>query len=43
MSLQDGDDVTFALPGHAGTLYTFARSGSHIGITSVPAAPDTTS
>jgi hypothetical protein len=33
MGLQDGDDVTFALPGIPGTNYTFARDGMTVTIT----------
>lgn len=28
MAMQDGDDVTFALPGHPETLYNFQRTGA---------------
>ncbi|SFA77886.1 hypothetical protein SAMN05421688_0812 [Poseidonocella pacifica] len=30
MTLADGDSVHFGLPGHAGTLYTFARDGETV-------------
>lgn len=37
MALQDGDDVSFALPGHAETLYNFQRTGSILTVTGAPA------
>lgn len=30
LRLDDGDSVTFALPGHADTLYTFARESARL-------------
>lgn len=37
MALQEGDDVSFALPAHPGTLYNFRREGGMLTVTSGPA------
>ncbi|TRW99360.1 hypothetical protein FNJ84_01415 [Paracoccus sp. M683] len=33
MALGEGDDVSFSLPGHAGTLYNFQRDGGILTVT----------
>lgn len=33
MRLEDGDDVTFAMPGYRSALYRFARDGAVVGAT----------
>jgi hypothetical protein len=38
MRLAEGEDVTFALPGHPGLLYTFAREFDAVRISTEPAA-----
>jgi hypothetical protein len=45
MELREGDDVRFALPGHAETLYQFQRVGGIVSVTDGPAdvVPATTS
>lgn len=37
MALQDGDDVSFSLPGHDETLYNFKRVGGILTVTGEPA------
>lgn len=37
MRLQDGDRVSFALPGHKDTLYTFVRDFDAVSISAEPA------
>lgn len=37
MSLGDGDSVSFSLPGHLDTLYSFARHGDAVTVSSQPA------
>jgi hypothetical protein len=37
MVLSDGDNLLFGLPGHAGTLYQFARNGDAITVSDAPA------
>lgn len=37
MALREGDDVTFALPGHAEVLYNFERVGGIVTVTDKPA------
>ncbi len=39
MPMQDGDAVAFGMPGHAGALYGFARTGREIRV-SVEAEPE---
>lgn len=36
MGLNDGDKVTFALPEHPATNYTFARNGATVSVNAVP-------
>lgn len=36
MSLKDGDSVQFSLPGHLDTLYSFARHGDAVSVSSQP-------
>jgi hypothetical protein len=46
MALSDGDNLRFGLPGHAGTLYQFARNGDAVTVSDVlahsalPASPE---
>ena len=37
MALSDGDNLRFGLPGHAGTLYQFARNGDAVTVSDAPA------
>lgn len=37
MALSDGDNLRFGLPGYAGTLYQFARSGDSVTVSDAPA------
>ncbi len=37
MALGDGDDVSFAMPGHPEALYRFARAGSRVTVSVRPA------
>ncbi|GAB4513129.1 MAG: hypothetical protein Tsb0019_10300 [Roseibium sp.] len=39
MHLLEGDSVSFSLPGQMQTLYSFARTGNGVSITSQPARP----
>lgn len=39
MSLSDGDSVRFSLPGQLDTLYSFARNGNAVTVSSQPATP----
>ncbi|AUH33544.1 hypothetical protein [Paracoccus tegillarcae] len=39
MSLQNGDDVTFSLPGLPETNYSFARTGGIVTVTGEPVEP----
>lgn len=36
MGLNDGDQVTFSLPEHPATNYTFARTGATVSVNAVP-------
>lgn len=38
MHLEDGDKVTFGLPGHAGVVYSFAREGDTLRVDTAPTA-----
>lgn len=38
MHLEDGDRVTFGLPGHAGVVYSFARQGDSLRVDTAPTA-----
>lgn len=42
MAMADGDALRFALPGHRGTLYGFARSGDRVTVTATPVATPAT-
>lgn len=39
MGLTDGDRVTFALPEHPETNYTFARTGTTVNVNATPTGP----